>query len=545
MPTPIPLVGSVLDETNINCFGGLDGQITLTANGGTAPYQYGLANTTFTSDSVIVGLAAGAYNLVIQDANACLDTVSSTLTEPTLLDIQGFADSTACFGDANGSISVIASGGTLPYEYSFEGGPFVIDTSFLNLSAGTYQVIVRDRQGCLDSVSIQVFEPNPLEVSISNISDIACFGDSTGQITALGSGGSLPYSYRMPPGSFDVNNAFVGLPAGNYQIQIRDVNGCVAAVDTALTEPDLITGSISTENISCFGADDGQAEMQVQGGVGNFTYAWSDNGPATAVRGGLGPGAFWAEATDANGCLITFLGEIIEPDSMGFDSTDVVDVSCFGESTGEVLVSVSGGILPYTFDWSNGGTDSAQIGLPADTYFITVSDSNGCEILDTLEITEPPLLELTEFTATDAFCDWDNGELTITIVGGTPPYLYEWVDFPGLNTNELFALNGGDSIAPYQVRVVDSLGCELTDAFSVGREPAPIAAFETAPFIVDTLLLTNDPISFINQSQYALSYFWQFGDGSLSELINPSHVFSETGSFSTQLIAYDERFLCP
>lgn len=543
--SPDSLVGSVLDERDIDCFGGLDGEVKLTANGGTQPYQYALLNGAFSTDSLFLGLGAGAYNLVVQDVNACLDTLSAALTEPSQLDIQGSADSTACFGDANGSLSIVASGGTLPYQYSFEGGPFVIDTSFANLSAGTYQIRVRDRQGCLDSVLITVLEPNALAINISNILDIACFGDSTGQITALGTGGSLPYSYRMPPGNFDNISSYVGLPAGNYQVQIRDANGCVAAVDTTLTEPDVITGSISTENISCFGADDGQAEMQVQGGIGPFTYAWSDNGPPTAVRGGLGPGAFWAEATDANGCLITFLGEIVEPDSMGFDSTDVVDVTCFGENTGEVLVSVGGGILPYIFDWSNGATDSAQVGVPADTYFITVTDSNGCEILDTLEVTEPPLLELADFNAVDAFCDWDNGELTINVIGGTGPYLYEWVDFPGLNTDTLFGLNGGDTIPPYQVRVVDSLGCEITEAFSIGREAAPLAAFVTDPVIVDSILLTDDPINFINQSQYAFSYYWQFGDGTLSELVNPSHVFDDTGVYPVQLIAFDERFLCP
>ncbi len=545
VPTPTELVGSLLNQENINCFGGVDGEILLAASGGTSPYQYAFLNGTFSTDSLFPGIGAGVYSMHIRDANGCLDTVGVSLTEPPVLDIQGVSDSTACFGDANGGITVTTTGGTPRYEYSFNGGPFVIDTSFSGLSAGDYQVLVLDRQGCMDSVVVMVEEPDLLTVAVDNILEIACFGDSTGQISVVGSGGTLPYTFRLPPGIFGTDDNFVGLPMGSYQIQIRDENGCVAAVDTLLTEPEKITGTIMTTNISCFGANDGTAEMQVQGGISPFTYAWSDNGPPLALRPALGPGAFWAEATDANGCFITFLGEIVEPEAVSFDSTDVVDVACFGESTGEVLISVSGGILPYTYTWSNGATDSAQVGVPADTYFVTVTDSNDCEIMDTLIVTEPPVLEIAGSEIMDAFCDWDNGELSVSVIGGTPPYLFEWAGFPGMNTNILFGLNGGDSIPPYQLRITDSLGCEVLDAFFVDREPAPLAAFVTDPFTNDTLLLSDEPIAFINQSQFAVTYFWEFGDGAGSDEFSPFHTYRNTGIFPVQLIAYDERFLCP
>ncbi|MEO0470074.1 MAG: PKD domain-containing protein [Bacteroidota bacterium] len=545
IPQPDSLVAQILNQTDISCFGGMDGDVLLTAQGGTRPYTYANGNGPFSIDSLFSILPADSYLFNIEDANGCMDTVSTTLIEPADLVLSGGFTAPLCFGDANGSLQVSAAGGTPPYAYSFENGPMVADTSFGGLTAGDYQIVVEDFQGCTDTLIIIITQPDEVSLVVDNILAIACFGDSTGQINLVGSGGTLPYSFAMPGDTFGPGSNFTGLAMGNYRFLMRDANGCLTGIDTSLNEPPALTGDLETENISCFGADDGRAELSVAGGTPPYSYAWSDNGPSQAVRGALPPGSFWAEGIDDNGCIILFLGEIIEPDSMQFDSTATVDVDCFGEATGEVLVSVRGGTEPYVYDWSNGGTDSAQIGVPAGTYFITVTDSNECEINDTLIVNESPQLLVSDFEISDAFCDWDNGELSVLVEGGVQPYEYIWDALPGINTDMLTGLAAGDSVPPYTLEVIDSLGCILRDTFEVGREPAPIAAFRINPPFADTLIWSELPIEFINESQFSNLFQWQFGDGGLSELENPTHAYDEPGFYPVCLIAYDSRFLCP
>ncbi|MEL7194079.1 MAG: gliding motility-associated C-terminal domain-containing protein [Bacteroidota bacterium] len=539
---PDSLYGIVANSANVSCPGGNDGSLLLQGFGGTPPYRYAIDNGPFTTDSLFTGLTAKTYVLEVLDANNCLFTFGADISESNLLELLVTPTNIACAGEQNGELLVAGVGGSPAYAYSINGSSFVNDTLFQGLGAGSYQMVVEDREGCRDTVNTNIIEPSPLSVSLSSQEDADCFGASSGSVTLVGAGGTAPYSFSEDLTNFTQDPVRTGLRAGEYTFLVQDDRGCLAEVQATIDQPDPLSGVIDAEDVTCFEANDGRGVANMQGGTTPYAYLWS-NGASTREVNNLPPGNPWVLITDVNGCQLSLSTEISEPPALSIDSSQVQPASCFGASDGFLQIYTSGGVPPYRYNWSNGATDSILLNLPAGDYIGTLIDQNGCEERDTLTINQPPEIVIEITDQKDAFCGLANGEVTVEATGGAESFSYIWSN--GQTGPTAIELMGGPSIPPYEVIATDTTGCSnsLSVTLEIGGEPT--AAFETNYTPQDTIPLIGNNVQLINLSVDATDYLWAFGDGNFSNEENPTHIYEESGSYTIELVAYDPLFLCP
>jgi gliding motility-associated-like protein len=542
---PDSLYAENLDIDDVDCAGGQDGSLRWRGLGGIAPYVYAQNGAASQADSLFAGLSAGTYTLVINDANGCpSQPIQATVTEPAPLQLTGQTLPVRCFGEANGSLTLSSTGGTRPHRFGLAGGPLVSDSAFGGLVSGSYSIRVIDHQQCVDSISLQVAQPDSLVLSVAALQDVACYGDSTGVISVQTEGGTLPYQWALEAGDFGAANQYDSLPAGPYRVIVRDERGCQDATDTVITEPTPLAADVITTPESCFGAEDGTAEVLTRGGTGPYQYLWDDNGSTEQIRTGLMPQALFVEVMDALGCLTYVNSEIIGPSELGLDSSLVQDVACYGEATGLLFVRGSGGEPPYQYQWDDASTDTLREELPADTYYLTITDSLACSYRDTLVIAQSDSLSAQLVERQDAFCAFENGLLRVSPQGGVPPYQLAWeTDSVRMDSvaGNLFAPVGDTT---YYLTVVDSLGCSIRRGYPLSGEGVPSAAF-TNQSGRDTILFTDGLLQWINQSSGASSYEWMWGNGRRSLEVNPTYRYDEPGTYEVTLVANDARYACP
>jgi hypothetical protein len=212
--------------------------------------------------------------------------VSVTVTEPTILDLATTnIVNVGCKGASTGEISVSASGGTTAYQYNISGGAYTSSNVFKTLSAGTYTVGVKDKNGCTKSISVVISEPaNALVVSVNSKVDVDCKGNSTGSITVGGSGGTPSYSFNINGGTYGSSSTFSGLVAGSYTMGIKDANGCTSSTVVSISEPTAsLNGSTTQVNVSCNGLSDGSIALTPSGGTTIYKYYWTGPGTFTST----------------------------------------------------------------------------------------------------------------------------------------------------------------------------------------------------------------------------------------------------------------------
>ena len=274
--------------------GASNGSVSASVSGGTLGYLYHW--NTGAATPAISGLSGGNYSVTVTDAHTCTAVSTTAVTSNSSLIANLIASNVTCNGAANGSASAIVSTGTSPYTYLWNNG----GTSNLisNLTAGTYAVTITDSLGCHSIDSVTVNQPSAL-VIIINASQPTCNGQSTGSASLTVSGGAGNYSYAWPNGS--TSSSVSGLLAGNYTITVSDGNGCSATSGLTInTVPTLGTSFITLED-SCYGGQNGTAEVTASGGSGAYTYSWN-NGDTTGVIGALAAGTYTVSVTDNQGC---------------------------------------------------------------------------------------------------------------------------------------------------------------------------------------------------------------------------------------------------
>ncbi|GAB4422600.1 MAG: hypothetical protein OHK0039_38770 [Bacteroidia bacterium] len=540
---PDSLYATLGNFGDVTCFGGSDGTALVLAGGGVEPYLYG---TPLTGNNFITGLSAGTTTIPVRDANNCPASVQVTIDQPDELQALALqATGPSCYGYADGSILIGAIGGSGSYQYAFNGSPFVDSGFFSGLRAGSYPVQVIDSAGCLDSVDMTIVQPDSLWLEILDESPVLCYEGSDGEVRVQGQGGTLPYQYSYDTTATFVNTPVLsGLRRGSYAVIVRDQNGCEAENTARITEPDELRGDITATPVECYGDSNGTATAVLSGGVAPYTYDWS-NGATSATISDLPAGNYVLLATDDNDCTVSLSTEVLSPPRFAFDTLAATDVTCFGGTDGTLLAVAEGGAGPLTYSWSNGASDTLQQNVPAGTYRITVGDTTGCELEETLEIVQPEAIVIDVLDIEDAFCGLPTGSITIAVRGGTPDYTLLWDTDPPQDSTTAVSLFGGTTVGPYTVLVTDSLGCEMSMAIEVGVSGTPEAEFYTDFAPLDSVLWTPDGVTFTNITQGAVGFLWDFGDGQLSQEANPTHAYRDTGYYEVRLVAFDPNFLCP
>jgi large repetitive protein len=517
-PTPLVQTGNPFvypSGDNISCFGLSDGSIDYTVTGGSPDYDYSWSNGVITQD--INGVQMGTYTVIVTDINGCVIDTTISLVEPAPLDqlstlsVYPSGDNISCFEFNDGSIDYVPSGGSPGYTYVWSttdgSGITQGQEDQTNLTAGTYQVVMTDINGCQQTTTITLIEPTPLTIGLTpsiyaggfNLS--GCAPD--GSIDATVGGGSPGYIYSWSPTS-QVSEDITDLPAGTYTVTVTDINGCIITEEITLVQPPIVTvttavtSNYNGQQISCTGFSDGSVTSSPNGGATPYTYQWTDELGVLGVLGvnqsltGQPQGTYVVLVTDANGCTATEVITLVDPpaiDASGVVSTNYngQDVTCFGATDGAIDLTVNGGTPGYNYNWvnQNGAFVSSMqdpIGVGAGTYTVTITDLNGCVFTTDVVVTEPEPMNseavvITDYNGQNVSCyESTDGGIQGNATGGTPGYSYIWT-FGGtqVGTDQTVSNVGAGN---YTVNISDLNGC-LTTAVVTVTQPSPLIANTT------------------------------------------------------------------
>lgn len=382
------LSGSIVSRTDVTEYGGSNGSVTVSGSGGTSPYMYSIDDGAFQVSGTFGSLTAGTYKLTIRDAGLCLYELTVTITQPTLPLSALVRDrqNVSCNGGTNGSVTVEGWGGSQPYLYSQGGGAFQSSGTFNSLQAGTYTITVKDAALDEFDIIIDIFQPDPLSVSVSG-EDITCFGGFTGRVTATPSGGTPPYTYWWNSAPAQITAVATNLPAGTFTVTVADANGCSVTNSVTISQP--VTDmeiSIDQDNVTCNGGTNGNATAAVAGGLEPYSFSWNTMPEQTKENAAnLPAGTYTITVTDSYGCIKTQTVTIAEPQPITVNPT-VTPTSCPDSEDGAVSLAIAGGTSPFTVLWSDGRTGVNRTGLTPGSYTAVITDHNSCGETVTAEV---------------------------------------------------------------------------------------------------------------------------------------------------------------
>ncbi|MEN2414312.1 T9SS type A sorting domain-containing protein [Flavobacterium mesophilum] len=440
-------------NTSILCSGDNTAELTVTVSGGSGQYFYSLNGGTFVSNNVFKNLAAGNHSIKVLDAvSGCPTTIIYAITAPTIL-----SATTLISGN---TATITATGGNAPYQYSLDGVSYQSNNIF-TLSPGTYTLMVRDSLGCITTIQATILPT--LTVSSIFVTEFSCSRDMlTMAITATG--GKAPYTYSLDGKPYQTNNSYSDIFAGNHIISVKDASSTINSKGIFIAPYLPLKLSLSTTNTSCYGTNDGKAEIIVSDGKAPYLYSL-DNGPfeSNNIFANLSPGYHTATVKDATGCTIksdvviemTSIVEILESvTNAGLDNND-----------GQIKINASGGKAPYSYTLVDNvgttikGPQTSNIfsGLSAGTYQAQVTDSNGCFYTrSTIKVVQSTLAANVAVNAIT--CENPKGSITITATGGVPPYRYS------LNDGAYSSVNVFNDLTPqtYTVKVRDAQNVRIS-----------------------------------------------------------------------------------
>ncbi len=403
----------------------------------------------------------------------------SVLVNVSISDLSGHLVSSQdikCNGGSDGSATVAADSGTgqPPYAYSLDGGAFQPAGAFSGISLGNHYITIRDAASCTYTVPFIVNQPEPLTATISDQTDVICFGDNTGSVSVTASGGVPPYTYQLGSDPFQDNGTFGSLAAGIYNITIRDANSCELIMPVTISQPEAaVTGTISTTGIACYGDSNGSLDLSVAGGTLPYTYSWN-TGAATEDISGLPAGSYSVTITDSNGCTGVASASLTQPSSALTGSiASLTNVSEYGGNNGSVTVTGSGGTAPYMYridegEFQPGGTFGS---LTAGNYTLTVRDAGMCLFDLPVTITQPtlPLTAIVRDRQNVSCNGGNDGTVTVEGWGGSQPYLYSLEAGPFQSSGTFSNLTAG----PYSIIVRDAALDQYEVVFDI-FQPDPL-----------------------------------------------------------------------
>ncbi len=549
-------------KKDVTCNNWTDGEIHVTAAGGTPQLKFTLVQTNEIQfvEGHFLNLAHGSYTVKITDAHNCPEiTLSFTINNPAPVLAQINSTNVQCFGFNNGVISIIGSGGIPPFEYSINGGTNFYSTSlFNNLEPGNYQVVIRDHNLCLSNIwQISITEPPLLSLQTNSVTYPSGFGSSDGQISMISSGGTSPYHHfwyeTTNPETFLLNSTgslsiFDNIPSGNYCDSVVDGNLCSVVNCFLLSQPEqLIIDSLVYQNILCHGEMNGKIAVFVSGGVPPYFFNWSNGqtGYGINVQNGLSPGNYTILVTDDNGYQVFTSQVIIEPEpiSIGFET----NIICYAQDSGWVVAEPFGGTPPYNYLWGNSETTPFLTGLlPDNWYLLTVTDNNNCSKTDSVYLPQNPPLLVSILNTDSTVCLGGSINLLGSRVGGAGPFEIIWEPQIFLSDHTLLnPVASPTTETMFYLKITDINGCIQTDSILISIDSLPVAGFtnQNAPCVSSTIILQNTSSFYGSNLGMA---FWEFGDGTSqtaigSNLFEPVyHTFSQEGFYEVCLTVFND-----
>ena len=452
--------------TQPSACGASDGSIGLSPTGGTIPYTYSWSSGS--TSATLSNLASGSYTVTITDAVACTSSAAIAVNSTNGPNISSLTNTpTSCNGNVacNGTATVVAAGGTPPYTYLWNDNNATTTATVTNLCAGSYIAQVTDNAGCVITGTTNITQPLALFLNAAAVTDATCGASSNGSATVTAGGGTLPYTYSWSTGS--TSNAINNLSVGNYSVTVTDGNNCTASeVVTIVPSPTPFTVTPTVTKATC-GQCNGQIAVQVAGGSAPYQYLWSTTSTNDTIQN-LCAAVYDLQITDANGCTASQsipLSNLTGPASSG---KVVTNIACNGTCNGAATLSPVGGTGTYTYTWSNGATTATISSLCAGSYTVEISDAQGCNLIDTINISQPAAFATNSSVTSPTLCKTANGSIILDVTGGTVPYTYSW---SGGNPADS-ALNNL-SAGSYAVTITDAHLCAQTQVFLLNNLNGP------------------------------------------------------------------------
>ncbi|MEO1257910.1 MAG: reprolysin-like metallopeptidase [Bacteroidota bacterium] len=468
--------------------------ITVDANGGTGTLQYSVDGTNFQNSNVFEDLANGSYTVYVMDENGCVETTIAIVAVNTLIVTALQTQGVSCNNGSDGIITINVGGGTPPYQYSLNGGPFQNGNVFSGLPAGTYEGTVEDDEGFTLNTNVVVLEnPSAVMASASVVEN---------DVTVDASGGTGNLQYSIDGANFQNSNIFADLPNGTYDITVMDENGCTETTTATVFINTLVVTATQTQDVLCAGGSDGEITVEVAGGNPDFQYSLDGvNYQNSNVFQNLPAGTYTITVLDTDDFTQTDMVVISEPPAIAGDAS---------ANGYEVTVNATGGTgtLQYSLDGGPFQNGNQFFPVASGDHVVVVTDENGCEVSIPISV-NVPALAVDATTIQMAVCaDSEDGAITVEGTGGVPPYEYSLNGGPFQSSNDFTGLAAGD----YTVTVMDSGGFTVSSTTLTVLSPPAL--------LVDAT--TNNDEIMVNVTGGADPYLFQLD----SSLFQASNIFT-------------------
>jgi hypothetical protein len=459
-PDPIVISNTT---TNTTCNNECNGSINLSVTGGNAGYDFAWSDSSIGNVEDPVNLCAGNYAVTATDQSGCTAVNSITITEPAALIANASSTNETSSNADDGSATANPTGGTGSYSFNWSNSSS--NQSINNLSPGTYTVTVTDANSCttVETVSVNSFDCN-ITTTMSG-DNISCNGGSNGSatVTTSGENGTLTYNWSNSGNSDTENN----LSAGAYSVTVTDTSNCSSISNITLTEPPVLSLSVSLNDPLCPSDCNGDAEVMAIGGTAPYSFLWSTSSTDDQINN-LCEGFYDVTVSDNNNCTATISIELTAPTALSLAMSSF-DETAPGSNDGTATANVFGGTAPFTELWNIGETGFTITNLTPGIYCITITDLNGCTVSGCATVAAANCdLEITGTANTNILCNGNmTGSLTANTVGGTSPITYAWSN--GGNGQTINNLPAGN----YSVTATGANACSITFNTSL-TEPSPL-----------------------------------------------------------------------
>lgn len=450
--------------------------------GGTAPFEYSLDGFNFAGQAVFENLDKGEYTIYVRDANDCPFSTAVSIISPDSPQSFDISTTPVSCDTTDGEIELSQiTGGAAPYIYSLNGVDYQADNTFTGLAVGSYNLFVRDNNGCIavDSVDL-MFSQGPLSIEY-DVDSTGC-GVADGEITiSTVNGGTAPYEYKWENSDFQTANILQNLPADTLQVTIRDDKGC-------LLEESVIVGqhrspggvNLSLEETACDSATGTVQVLGVKGGGMPYLYSLDNtNFQSADTFQGLDAGGYTLYIRDANSCTYEENFTITRKEGPTDFETVVTESACNGSTGSIAILNIVGGTQPYTYAISDNAFQSLGEfdNLGPGVYTVSVKDAGACTYEENVTIAELTGPNQVLWEANASYCGQDNGSIRISeIEGGLLPYQFSISDENNYQSDSSFT-----NLSPgtYPINVIDSAGCIWQGTAEIEEIDGPIDLIST------------------------------------------------------------------
>jgi len=357
----------------------------------------------------------------------------------------------------------------------------------------------------------------------------------------------MNYQWFLLPGSSPISNAqnITISQSGSYLLSVTDSLGCTAETSVITQQQAAIAVTLSLQQPSCSGGNDGSIQVLANGGMIPYRYLWQ-TGDTTAMISGLATGQYRLLLTDAIGCVLDTLIQLSQPSGLTVSNVQTTPLACNGAPTGSASVFVTGGMPPYQYQWNTNPVqnNASAINLSAGSYIVIITDAMGCRTQATARITQPAAPLQANTREPQPQCPGVSEILLTNVQGGTPPYTYQWSPAAVLDNPQaaspFFQLQ---SSTTFTLNVIDAAGCTLSQNVPVTVLDGPTARFEVSYPTTENILRLQQPLVITNLStRNNVSYFWDFGEpDAIDSIFEPTWQYVVSDTYRITLIVTHEN----